>query len=345
MTLFKRGGIWWSYFYVDGIRYQNSTKTSSKRIAEQIQLKLKEETKLKRFQLVEPKPEMKFSELYAHFVASAFPKPFALDRLKHLLCFFAEHRLFEITKGQAEKYRIVRKEQKPELKDATLNRDLAVLRRVMFWAVDQGYLQASPLSRLPMARERRIARAVLSVKEEILILQICPKHLSPIVICALDTGMRKGEILAQDWNDVDLERKVLYVTKSKTPEGEAREIPLSKRLFELLEQARKPSGPLFTYADSDIADIKRSWASVQKKAGLIRHYPFHSLRHTFATRLMEAGVISDVRRALMGHQAGRDVHAGYTHVELPAKRQAITKLEAWVNRKRKKAGIQIEAQE
>jgi hypothetical protein len=57
----------------------------------------------------------------------------------------------------------------------------------------------------------------------------------------------------------------------------------------------------------------------------------HDLRHTFNTRLMEAGVLQEIRMALMGHSSGSKVHSIYTHIELPAKRKAIRLLESWVN--------------
>src|SRR5207245_3286072 len=63
----------------------------------------------------------------------------------------------------------------------------------------------------------------------------------------------------------------------------------------------------------------------------IRYFRFHDLRHTFNTRLMEAGVLQDVRKALMGHSSGEEVNSLYTHVELPVKREAIRKLEAWID--------------
>src|SRR5439155_7564347 len=76
--------------------------------------------------------------------------------------------------------------------------------------------------------------------------------------------------------------------------------------------------------------VKRSWKTALKNAG-VRHLRFHDLRHTFNTRLMEAGVMQEIRMALMGHSSGSKVHAIYTHIELPVKRQAIRKLEVWVN--------------
>jgi integrase len=55
-----------------------------------------------------------------------------------------------------------------------------------------------------------------------------------------------------------------------------------------------------------------------------------ALRHTFNTRLMLAGVQQEIRKALMGHSSGEDVNSIYTHVELPAKQEAIRKLEEWL---------------
>ncbi len=142
--------------------------------------------------------------------------------------------------------------------------------------------------------------------------------------------MRRGEILGQRWEHVDFTRRLLYVTKSKTAGGEAREIPLTQRLFDLLQEQRQAEGLVFTFKGRPIHKIKTAWKAAIRRAE-IRYFRFHDLRHAFATRLMEAGVAQEVRKALMGHSSGEDVHSTYTHVELPAKREAIRKLEAWVN--------------
>jgi len=92
---------------------------------------------------------------------------------------------------------------------------------------------------------------------------------------------------------------------------------------------RHATGLVFTFHDNPIQQIKTAWKAAIRRAG-IRYYRFHDLRHTFNTRLMEAGVMQEIRKALMGHSSGEDVNSIYTHVELPAKREAIRKLEAWV---------------
>ncbi|MFY9607385.1 MAG: tyrosine-type recombinase/integrase [Blastocatellia bacterium] len=272
---------------------------------------------------------MTFGDLAARFLAGAEVRPHHIDRLNNLMPYFADTPLLRLNKGMAADYRIKRHQQKT-VSDATINRDLSVLRHILYWAVDQAILPANPFTRLRLARERRVRRPVMSVEEELRLLAVAPAHLKRIIIAALDTGMRRGEILQQRWEHVDMQRKVVSVSRSKTPEGEAREIPLTRRLHELLANNEQTAGMVFTYKDQPISyTIKTSWRGALSNAKL-RNYRFHDLRHTHNTRLMEAGVMQEVRMALMGHQNRDKVHATYTHVELPVKRLAIAKLEEWV---------------
>ncbi len=331
MSLWKRGNIWWAIYYVDGIRRQESTGTSNKRLAREIEKKRKDEAAATKFGILEilADENMTFGDLVARFLAGAEVKPHHVDRLKNLLPYFADIPLLRMNKGMTADYRLKRHKEKT-VSDATINRDLSVLRHILYWAVDSSILPSNPLTRLRLARERRVRRPVMSVEDEIKLLSVAPIHLKRIIIAALDTGMRRGEILNQLWEHLDMQRKVLSVSRSKTPEGEAREIPLTRRLYTLLSENHCNVGLIFTYKDQPISyTIKTSWAGALKNAKL-RHYRFHDLRHTHNTRLMEAGVMQEVRMALMGHQNQDKVHATYTHVELPVKRLAIAKLEEWV---------------
>lgn len=328
MSLFKRGTVWWSYFYEDGVRHQSSTGTSNRKQAEAIETKFKEEVNNQRLGIVQSDPQMKFGELAARFIASGSVRPHHLYHIRILLPFFAEVPVLRLTKSLTEEFRR-RRQADNCIKDATVNRDLSVLRHILYWAVDERLLAANPIARLRMARERRTRRQVLSVAEEGLLLAAAPEHLHNMIVAALDTGMRRGEITSQRWEDIDFPRQLLFVTHSKTPEGESREIPLTGRLRELLLARTKDSGIVFEFRGESVRIIKRSWKSALKRAG-IRHVRFHDLRHTFNTRLMEAGVLQEIRMALMGHSSGSNIHATYTHIELPAKRKAIGQLEAWV---------------
>jgi len=136
-------------------------------------------------------PEMPFGELVARFLAEAQPKPHHHDRLKVLLPYFAEMPIGKIHRGVAREYRKDRHEWKT-LTETTVNRDLEVLRHLLFWAVDEGYLATNPLRRMPMPKERRRPRTVMTLEEERKLLASAAPHLRVIVIAALDTGMRRG---------------------------------------------------------------------------------------------------------------------------------------------------------
>ncbi len=99
----------------------------------------------------------------------------------------------------------------------------------------------------------------------------------------------------------------------------------------MLHANRQRRGLVFTYHSDAIKVIKTTWASSLRRSG-IRHMRFHDLRHTANTRMMLAGVLQEVRRELIGHssQRSRDVNDRYTQIELPEKREAIRKLEVWL---------------
>jgi len=328
VSLLKRGNVYWTYIWIDGVRHARSTGTNNRRQAETIEQRYREELNLRRHNVAVTDPRLTFGELAAQFLANGATKPWHVDRLKVLLPYFADIPVRSIGKAAARDYRAYRHRQRT-LTETTVNRDLEALRHILYWGVDEELLLSNPLARLPLVRERRKRRPVLPLEDEQKLLAECAPHLRRIVIAALDTGMRRGEILAQRWEDIDFARELLWATHSKTPEGEAREIPFTKRLFQMLWESREDEGLIFTFKNQPVHRVKTAWKAAIRRAG-IRPLRFHDLRHTFNTRLMEAGVMQEVRKALMGHSSGEDVHSMYTHVELPMKRDSIRKLEAWL---------------
>ena len=337
MSLYRRGKVYWSAIWVDGVRQMRSLETPNRRRAELLEHAFREELHTKRFQLPNLKPQMTFAELYARFLAEGDVKAYHKDRAKAFLPFFAETSIGQITKNDIARYRKYRhaehlgrqeREDPKPLSETTINRDVEVIRHLLFWAADEGFIPTNPIARIRMVRERRQRRPVMSVAEEVKLLSSCADHLRPIVITALDTGMRRGELLNQLWEHVDFDRKLLSVTHSKTAEGEHRQIPLTPRVYEMLSNDWKPSGHVFTFENQLMHRIKTAWAGALRRSGIV-HYRFHDLRHTFNSRLVEVGVIADVRKELMGHSHGGDVHSIYTHIELPVLRDAIVRLGAW----------------
>lgn len=337
MSLYKRGDQYWTSIWIEGVRTMRSLETSNRRQAETLEQRFRDELHTKRFQLPNFKPEMLFGELYGRFLAEGDVKPHHRDRAKMFLPFFSEMPIGRITKNDIARYRKLRhdehrrkqmKENKKPLSETTVNRDVEVIRHLLFWAADEGFITANPIARIRMVRERGQRRPVMSVAEEIKLLDACSDHLRPFVIAALDTGMRRGELTNQLWEHVDFDRNLLSVTHSKTAEGEHRPVPLTTRVRAMLDANRKASGLIFTYDGHAIRRPKTGWTAALRRAGL-PHYRLHDLRHTFCSRLVEAGVIADVRKELLGHSAGGDVHSIYTHIDLPLLREAIRRLDQW----------------
>jgi hypothetical protein len=105
----------------------------------------------------------------------------------------------------------------------------------------------------------------------------------------------------------------------------------------MFDANRKASGFIFTYDDQPIRRPKTGWIGALRRAGL-PHYRLHDLRHTFCSRLVEAGVIADIRKELLGHSRGGDVHSIYTHIDLPVLREAIHRLDQWHAEKMRSQG-------
>ncbi len=336
MTLYKRGRKYSIQLWVDGVRHLKSTGTTNRREAEMIEREFREELNRRRHQIREASPEMTIADLAARFLADGSPRPYHLDRLKVLLPHFGEWPIGTISKAAVREYRVRRHKEKP-LSETTLNRDIEVLRHLLYWAMDEGFLTQNPLARIRLPKARRKPRPILTFEEEDKLLSAAAPHLRLLIITALDSGMRRGELLTQRLEHVDLNRNVLQVTHSKTTGGEAREIPLTARLAHLFTTLKEkhPETLAFTFEGRPIKKVKTAWKAAIRRSG-IRYLRFHDLRHTFNTRMMEAGVLQDIRKAIMGHSSGEDVNSLYTHVELPVKREAIRKLETWVEAERKK---------
>lgn len=197
-----------------------------------------------------------------------------------------------------------KKSRRKQRSIATVNRELTVLKRMFSIALREGWILRHPFSGsdtiISSSDETKRTR-VLSREEEELLLDACDENrskLRPIIIMALDTGMRRGEIFSLRWRDVDLSAKLIHIKALNTKTLRSRSVPISPRLFSALESLpnRGKAQRVFGITDT----VKRSWATAKRVAG-ITDLRFHDLRHTCATRLVQGGLpIAEVSR-ILGH--------------------------------------------
>jgi hypothetical protein len=138
VSLYKRNTVWWFSIYIDGERFCESTGTSNRRKAEQIERQRREELNDTRHRLPHMNPDITLGGLAARFIAERMSTPYSVDRLQHLLPYFADVSVRDINQSLTRKYRQERYEARKSLKPATVNRDLSVLRRVLNWAWRRG---------------------------------------------------------------------------------------------------------------------------------------------------------------------------------------------------------------
>lgn len=214
---------------------------------------------------------------------------------------------------------------------ASVNRELALLRRMLNIAEREGWIVRSPFrngeSLISPADERQRTR-ILSPAEEAKLLAACEhpqrRHLAPIVICALDTGMRLGEILSLSWSDIDFENGSITIRASNTKTQTARVVSLTKRLrfaLERLQEGQQGAQTVF-----GITTVKHSFTAARRVAGLdgVR---FHDLRHTAATRLVQGHLaLAEVGR-ILGHTQPRTTYR-YTNSNLETAERAAAILDA-----------------
>lgn len=272
-----------------------------------------------------------FSEEYLREYAVKRKRSWKSDQcyLKaHLVPFFGRLRLSEITRQHVEQYTSRRVED--GVKKSTVNRELAVLRKMMYKAIDWGRLDKNPVRKEDFFQgEDQMKERVLTSEEQGRLLKASSASLRPILITALNTGMRRGEILGLEWDRVDLESKKITLECTNTKNKKRREIPINGDLYSLLASLKitaNGSAHVFPnpFTGKPLQDAKRAFYCACKKAG-IKGLRFHDLRHTFASRLSARGVDLNTIRELLGHGSIRMTQR-YLHSNQALKRNAVESL-------------------
>lgn len=260
-------------------------------------------------------------------------------RLKTLTAHFGRMMVKSITHADIEQFKRERLAtppvRKPEAQrtEADVNRNLQLLRNVFTFAVRQGWIAKNPFSLgeplISIASEVRRERVLSREEEERLILACAgPRlHLRPVLICALDTAMRRGEILKLRWKDVNLVDREITVRATNTKTGKERIVPVSGRLHGELSRLKAvaiedPEAFVF-----GLTDIKRSFASACRKTG-IQGFRFHDCRHTALTRWTESGMPPMQLMAISGHTQ-MQTFSRYVNADRTALRRAADAMDEW----------------
>ena len=156
-------------------------------------------------------------------------------------------------------------------------------------------------------------------------------HLRPIVLLALNTGLRRGELFNLTWRDVDTDAKWLTVQGETAKSGQTRRIPLNVEALAIFSGWQTHSGkvrgedPIFPGAGgAKLTRIDTAWSKLVKRANL-NDFRFHDLRHHFASRLVQSGIDLNTVRDLLGH-ADLEMVLRYAHLSPDRLTMAVEKI-------------------
>lgn len=150
-----------------------------------------------------------------------------------------------------------------------------------------------------------------------------------MVLVAMNTGLRKGELFSLEWSDINFNRAILTIKGDSAKSGKTRHIPLNAIALQALKDWKNMSsseGLVFqsTKTGEVFSHVKKSWARVLERAKIL-NFRWHDMRHHFASKLVMAGVDLNTVRELLGH-ADIKMTLRYAHLAPEHKANAVAKL-------------------
>jgi len=206
----------------------------------------------------------------------------------------------------------------------TTRYDLALIRHCLEFArLEWGYyLPTNPVDlvskpKLNKPRDRRVG------KEDIETLMHALRntkvtYLKPLILIAIETGLRQGELVKLMWNDVDLDSRLLKVKDTKN--GEDRVVPLSNKSLSILQSLPRLGATVFNATHSS---LQNAWKRLIKRSGLIDVH-FHDLRHEAISRFIERGLTIPEAASISGHKT-QSMLLRYAHPDLSYIKKKVMK--------------------
>lgn len=339
---------WWIDFYADSRRKREKIGTS-RTLAEQVLAKRRVQVAENKFLDIKEQSKTTLSELievYLRLHSKVAKRSWKSDerRSRILLKFFGDRPLYEITPFLVTSFKEKRtkdivtvkkingKEVPRFVSSATVNRELALLKHMFTKAIEWGKAEDNPVKKVKLYKENNVIVRYLEKDQMNKLIDNATAHLRPILIVALNTGMRKGEILGLKWTDLDFKNNLIFVRQSKSGEGRAVPMtePVKKALGDMLlnvRTARKhPESPFVFCNDQGkpYGEIRKSFLSACKKSA-IKDFRFHDTRHHAASHLVMKGESLYTVQKLLGHKKP-DMTLRYAHLSQEHLYHAASKL-------------------
>jgi integrase len=316
MALYKRkdSDLWQMCLFVNGKKVRRSTKTSNKKIANRIYDKAKVEALEGKF-FKNERSKMPFDELVHEFLEkhSKVEKESYKNDIstgKRVTAYFKQTPIGRITPYDLKSWRQWRKQhitrRGTPISKSALNRELTFMKTMFNLAVEWEWLPENPARLLKKLKGEKARMRFLNREEIPRLIDCATPNLQPVIIAAVSTGMRRGEIFNLKWKDVDFEHGFIQVEKTKNKER--RDIPIDAFLLETLEslsESRKKGNYVFLQKKGTRIThtfVRDTFKEAKEKAG-IEDFRFHDLRHTAASLFASGGCDIMSLKNLLGHKS------------------------------------------
>jgi integrase len=316
MAVYQRSGKWYADFYIGGATGRRVRRSAPSR---ELAKELEREWKTREFRgesLEEATEHISLHNLIGKY-RKLHESGNALSTRKRDDLVFAKAKntlgnpmLAELTLRHFEEYKADRLET---VKPGTVNLELRVLRSLFTRAVEWGYLKDNPVRLVRQLRIDQKEPRFLTLDESRKLIEAADGQMKTFVALALHTGLRRGELVDLQWDDISLRKRELRVRRSKGKRF--RVVPLNKIAHQhLAKNARHASSPFVFHRSSgnQWVEMRKPFWKALDRAGLPR-IRIHDLRHSFISNLIASGV--DVRAAqeLAGH---RDIQTTMRYAHL-----------------------------
>jgi len=300
MGLYKRGSVWWMSFSYQGRQIRRSTETTDKKLAQRILDKVKGEIAEGKWFEKLPGEDRTFKEMMDKYMAEHSARNKALKTYlrdkslaDHLLKFFGEMMLTEVCPSHIAEYKNKRRAEGAA--PQTINNELSLMSHAFNLAIREWeWTKENPVKKVSKEKVNNQIERWLTPQEEIDLLDSSPLWLQQIISFAVNTGLRRSEILDLKWSQVDFQRKTITILEQKNQSKDT--LPLNETALRILKERAKVRLSKSEYVFHSENGTKicprnllRAFYSAVKKAKILK-LRFHDLRHTFATRLVQAGV-------------------------------------------------------
>lgn len=244
--------------------------------------------------------------------------------VKYMLDYFGkDKKVSEIKPIDIEKFKTYMTEVKKR-SNATFNRYYSALSKMFNILIENDLILKNPCKKVKKLKEDNQKTRYLSKKEEKALFKELADHLKPIVICALQTGLRRSNILNMRWENIDLKLMFIEVLKQENKGHKKIQIPISPKLYQVfMDLVPKENGYVFINPETSepYTDIHKGFDKAVERAG-IKDFTFHDLRHTVGTRLMMKGMDVRTIQEMMAHSQISTTQR-YMHVTPENKKKAI----------------------